>query len=146
MTASKETRPLVIFERGTYAAGVHREVVNLRSIERLTVQWSAFAANVGVTGAIRFFIATVDETVLTDGTANPLDDTDPATNQLWAPLTDSTGTDVLFASEPAAIADSEALNLPTPEMHSMCGTALLVQLTVAGGDLTEFLMSARASA
>jgi hypothetical protein len=30
-------------------------------------------------------------------------------------------------------------------LHSLCGTALLVQITVAGGDLTEFLMSARAS-
>jgi hypothetical protein len=145
VTASKETRSTLVFERGTYAAGVHREVVNLRSLERLTIQWSAFATDVGVTAQIRFFIATVDETVLTNGAADPLSNTDPAVNRLWAPLTDSTGTDVLFTSEPAGVPDSEALNLPTPELHSLCGTALLVQITVAGGDLTEFLMSARAS-
>lgn len=145
MTASRESRSTLIFERGTYAAGVHRESVNLRSLERLTIQWSAFATDVGVTAQIRFFIATADGDVITDGTENPLSNTNPAVNRLWAPLTDSTGTDVLFTSEPAGVPDSEALSLPTPEMASLCGTELLVQLTVAGGDLTEFLMSARGS-
>lgn len=141
MTASRESRSTVIFERDTYGIGAHYASVNLRSIERLTAQWSAFATDVGASATIRFYIATVDESVITDGTANPLADQDPTTNRHWALLVDTgTGTAIQFFNEPAGTPGSESLPFP-----SICGTELLVELTVAGAPLTNFLMSARLS-
>lgn len=141
MTASRESRSAVIFERDTYAVGVHYEPLDLRSIERATIQWSAFATDPGATATIRFYLATVDESVVSDGTENPLVPRDPATNRNWALIVDTgTGVPIQFFDEPAGVPDSETLPIP-----SICATEMLVELTVIGASLTQFQISARVS-
>lgn len=140
MSASRESRSALPFPRGTYAAGTTRKRLTLRSHERATLQWSAFDVNGGVTATIRFYVATVDDEVIT-GTADPLADTNPATNPFWALLVDTaTGTPIQFFNEPTGVVASESLPFP-----SVCATEMLVELNVAGGPLTNFVISARLS-
>jgi hypothetical protein len=115
--------------------------MSLRGVERVTLQWSAFDANAGATGTIRFYVATADASCVTDGTADPLSDTNPATNPHWALLVDTaTGTPIQFFDEPVGAVDSESLPFP-----SVCATEMLVELTVAVASLTNFQISARSS-
>jgi hypothetical protein len=140
MSSSRESGSTIVFPRGTYAAGTTRKRLSLQSRERLTVQWSAFDTNVGVTATIRFYVATVDHEVVA-GVDNPLSDTDPVVNWYWALLVDTTtGTPIQFFNEPAGVPASESLPFP-----SICATEMLVELNVAGGSLTNFLISARLS-
>lgn len=139
--ATKETRSLLVFPRGTYAVGVYRKRMSLRGVERATLQWTAFDVNAGATGTIRFYLATVDKNCISDGSVDPLANTDPATNPHWGLIVDTgTGTPIQFFDEPAGAVDSETLPFP-----SVCATEMLVELTVAVASLTNFQISARSS-
>jgi hypothetical protein len=139
--SSRESRSALPFPRATYSTGTTRKRLSLRSHERATLQWSAFDVNGGVTATIRFYVATVDDEVITDGNENPLTNTNPATNAYWALLVDTaTGTPIQFFNEPAGAVGSESLPFP-----SVCATEVLVELNVAGGSLTNFVISARLS-
>lgn len=140
--ATKETRSILVFPRGTYTAGsTIRRRMSLRGVERATLQWSAFDNNAGAVGTIRFYVATADVSCVTNGTADPLADTNPATNQHWALLVDTaTGTPIQFFNEPAGTRGSESLPFP-----SICATEMLVELATTVADLTNFQISARSS-
>lgn len=139
--SSRESRSALPFPRGTYTAGTTRNRLSLRSHERLTVQWSAFDTNPGVTATIMFYVATVDDETINDGIENPLANTNPGTNRYWAQVVDtSTGAAITFFASPSGIPGSESLPFP-----SVCATEMLIELNVAGGNLTNFLISARLS-